>query len=82
MAARSAACCAEAGCSVPIIMLTAAEATADTIQGLDSGANDYMTKPFRMNVLLARLRAHLRQSEHREDAVFPSGPIPFGPAPS
>ena len=43
-----------AGVSAPIIMLTAADTDADTILGLDSGANDYITKPFRMGVLLAR----------------------------
>ncbi len=41
-------------------MLTAAETDADTILGLDSGANDYVVKPFRLPVLLARLRAQLR----------------------
>jgi len=65
--------------SVPIIMLTAADGEGDTVQGLDAGANDYVTKPFRLNVLLARLRAHLRQSEHREDAVFAIGPYTFQP---
>src|SRR5262245_47628030 len=49
------------GVRAPVIMLTAADSDADTILGLESGANDYVTKPFRINVLLARLRAHLRQ---------------------
>jgi DNA-binding response OmpR family regulator len=65
--------------SVPIVMLTAADSDGDTVQGLDAGANDYVTKPFRLNVLLARLRAHLRQSEHRDDAVFEIGPYTFQP---
>jgi DNA-binding response OmpR family regulator len=65
--------------NVPIIMLTAADSEGDTVQGLDAGANDYVTKPFRLNVLLARLRAHLRQSERREDAVFAIGPYTFQP---
>jgi len=67
------------GFSVPIVMLTAADSEGDTVMGLDAGANDYVTKPFRLNVLLARLRAHLRQSEHRDDAVFAIGPYTFQP---
>jgi DNA-binding response OmpR family regulator len=69
-----------AGVSVPIIMLTGADTEADTILGLDSGANDYVTKPFRLGVLLARLRAHLRQHEQSEDAVFTIGPYTFRPS--
>jgi DNA-binding response OmpR family regulator len=65
--------------SVPILMLTAADSEGDTVMGLDAGANDYVTKPFRLNVLLARLRAHLRQSDHRDDAVFEIGPYTFQP---
>jgi len=65
--------------NVPIVMLTAADSEGDTVQGLDAGANDYVTKPFRLNVLLARLRAHLRQGERREDAVFSIGPYTFQP---
>jgi DNA-binding response OmpR family regulator len=67
------------GVGVPILMLTAADSDGDTVQGLDAGANDYVTKPFRLNVLLARLRAHLRQSERRDDAVFAIGPYTFQP---
>ncbi len=70
----------EAGINVPIVMLTAADSEADMVQGLDAGANDYVTKPFRLNVLLARLRAHLRQSEHSEDAVLTIGPYTFRPS--
>ena len=68
------------GVRAPVLMLTGADSDADAILGLDSGANDYITKPFRLNVLLARLRAHLRQSEHRDDAVFPIGPYTFQPS--
>jgi DNA-binding response OmpR family regulator len=64
----------------PIIMLTAESSDSDTILGLDSGANDYVTKPFRFAVLLARIRSHLRQHEHSEDAVFQIGPYSFKPA--
>lgn len=68
------------GVACPILMLTAAEGDADTILGLDSGANDYITKPFRLGVLLARLRAHLRQHAQSEDAVFTIGPYTFQPS--
>jgi len=69
-----------AGLKTPIIMLTGADSEADTILGLDSGANDYITKPFRLGVLLARVRAQLRQHELTEDAVFTIGPYSFQPA--
>jgi DNA-binding response OmpR family regulator len=68
------------GIHTPVIMLTALEGEADTILGLDSGANDYVTKPFRVGVLLARLRSHLRQYELSEDAAFPVGPYIFRPS--
>ncbi len=68
------------GVRSPIIMLTGADTDADTILGLDAGANDYITKPFRLGVLLARLRAHIRQHERSDDAVFTIGPYTFQPA--
>ena len=68
------------GVKAPVIMLTAHSGDADTILGLDSGANDYITKPFRLGVLLARLRAQLRQFELSDDAVFQLGPYSFKPA--
>jgi len=68
------------GFKAPIIMLTGHNTDSDTILGLESGANDYVTKPFRINVLLARLRAHLRQHERSEDAVMTIGPYEFHPA--
>ncbi len=68
------------GVKCPIIMLTGADSDADTILGLDAGANDYVTKPFRLGVLLARLRSQLRQHEQSEDAVFTIGPYTFRPA--
>lgn len=68
------------GVKSPIIMLTGHDTDADEILGLDAGANDYVTKPFRLNVLLARLRAQLRQHEQSEDAVFTIGPYTFQPA--
>jgi DNA-binding response OmpR family regulator len=69
-----------AGIGVPIIMLTAVGGETDTIKGLDLGANDYITKPFRLGELLARMRAHLRQHELSEDAVLAIGPYVFKPA--
>ena len=68
------------GVRAPIIMLTGDDTDADQILGLDVGANDYIAKPFRLTVLLARLRAHLRQHEQNEDAVFSIGPYSFQPA--
>ena len=70
----------EEGVGAPIVMLTAASGEEDTIQGLESGANDYVTKPFRFGVLLARIRAHLRSHEQSEAAVFTIGPYEFRPA--
>lgn len=64
----------------PIIMLTGQSSDSDMILGLDSGANDYVVKPFRFAVLLARIRSQLRQHEHSEDAVFRVGPYTFKPA--
>ncbi len=63
----------------PIIMLTAHNSDADAVQGLDSGANDYVGKPFRFVVLLARIRSQLRQYEASEDAEFQVGPYTFRP---
>ncbi len=68
------------GFRAPIIMLTAHGTEDDTVEGLESGANDYVTKPFRLGVLMARLRAHLRQFELSDDAVFVIGPYSFKPA--
>ncbi len=70
----------KAGVKCPIIMLTGHDSEADTILGLDAGANDYVTKPFRFGVLLARIRAHVRSHEQSEDAVFQIGPYTFRPA--
>ena len=64
----------------PVIMLTAEDSDSDTILGLDAGANDYVTKPFKFAVLLARIRAQLRQHEQSEDAVFKIGPYTFKPS--
>jgi DNA-binding response OmpR family regulator len=68
------------GFKAPIIMLTGHDTDSDTILGLEAGANDYVTKPFRFAVLLARIRAQLRTHEQSEDAVFTVGPYTFKPA--
>ena len=70
----------KSGFKSPVIMLTAHDSDADAILGLESGANDYVTKPFRFGVLLARVRAHLRQHEQSEDAIFTIGPYTFKPS--
>lgn len=67
------------GFRAPIIMLTGHDTDSDTILGLEAGANDYVTKPFRFAVLLARIRAQLRQHEQSEDATFQVGPYTFKP---
>jgi DNA-binding response OmpR family regulator len=68
------------GFKAPIIMLTGHDTDADTILGLEAGANDYITKPFKFAVLLARIRVQLRQHEQSEDAVFTVGPYTFKPS--
>ncbi len=68
------------GFKSPIIMLTGHDTDSDTILGLEAGANDYVTKPFKIAVLLARIRAQLRQHEQSEDAVFTVGQYSFRPA--
>ncbi len=68
------------GVVAPVIMVTAASGESDTILGLDSGASDYVTKPFKFSLLLARIRAQLRSHEQSEDAVFRIGAYEFRPA--
>jgi DNA-binding response OmpR family regulator len=69
----------KSGIKAPIIMLTGHDSDSDMILGLDAGANDYVTKPFKFAVLLARIRAQLRQHEQSDDAVFTIGPYTFRP---
>jgi DNA-binding response OmpR family regulator len=68
------------GVRMPILMLTGADAEQDIVRGLDSGANDYIAKPFRVSELTARLRAQLRVFDNSEDAVFTVGPYTFRPS--
>ncbi|WP_299562361.1 response regulator transcription factor [uncultured Sulfitobacter sp.] len=68
------------GVKSPIMMLTGHDGDADTILGLDAGANDYVAKPFKFPVLLARIRAQMRTHEQSEDAIFQLGPYTFRPS--
>lgn len=67
------------GVKSPIIIISHANTDQDTILGLESGANDFVTKPIKIAVLLARLRAHIRQYEQNEHAVFSFGRYSFQP---
>lgn len=69
-----------AGVTCPVILLTAKDGDADVIEGLDAGANDYVAKPFRFAVLVARIHAHLRSHEQNEEAVYRVGPYTFRPS--
>ncbi len=68
------------GMKCPIVILTGHDSDADTILGLDAGANDYVSKPFKFPVLLARIRAQLRQHEFTEDAMIAIGDFTFKPS--
>lgn len=68
------------GLKMPVMMLTGSDAEHDIVRGLDSGANDYIAKPFRLAELMARLRAQLRIFESSEDVVFEIGNYIFSPS--
>ena len=68
------------GVKTPIIILGSDDGDAEVILALDSGASDYVAKPFHLGVLLARIRAHQRQFEQFDDATFPIGPYAFRPS--
>jgi len=70
----------EEGYRSPILMLTGHDTDADQIKGLEAGANDYLTKPFRFPVLLARVNTALRQHDQSEDVVFTIGQYSFQPS--
>jgi two-component system, OmpR family, response regulator len=65
----------EDGVQLPILMLTARDADADVVRGLDAGADDYLTKPFSFEVLLARVHALLRRAEGRGASTVAVGPL-------
>ena len=69
-----------AGHSVPILMLTARDAVSDRIAGLDTGADDYLAKPFALGELLARTRALLRRSMPGKPSVLQVGDLTLDPA--
>ena len=60
---------------VPVIMLTARDSVVDKVSGLDSGADDYITKPFAIEELLARIRAALRTKSGRDSQMLAVGPL-------
>ena len=65
------------GFVMPILMLTGQDSEADTIDGLEAGANDYIAKPLRLGELLARIRTHLRQYQNQENARIKIGAFHF-----
>lgn len=65
---------------VPVLVLTAREATEDRVAGLDGGADDYLVKPFAMNELLARMRALSRRKEGTTSTVLGNGIVELDPA--
>ena len=61
----------------PILILTARDGWSERVEGLDAGADDYMTKPFFMPELAARIRALIRRQSGHSDPVFQKGPMVF-----
>ena len=72
-------CLRRAGNRVPILMLTARDSTPDLVQGLDLGADDYLTKPFSFEVLLARIRALLRRGPASHSVKLRVGDLELDP---
>lgn len=63
------------GSVIPVIMLTARSSTRDTVEGLDSGANDYVSKPFTFEELLARVRSRLRENMPQQGVAISHGDV-------
>ena len=68
------------GHTIPILMLTAQNGEMDTIDGLEAGANDYISKPLRLRELIARIKVHINQYQSRADAHITIGPFVFNSA--
>jgi DNA-binding response OmpR family regulator len=66
--------------AVPVLLLTARDASAQKVEGLDNGADDYIVKPFDLEELLARIRALIRRSERRTDVLLKCGDVELDPA--
>ena len=69
-----------AGNKVRVLIVTARDAVADRVAGLDAGADDYLVKPFSLDELAARMRALLRRDVAREDNVLRNGDLALDPA--
>jgi two-component system response regulator QseB len=67
------------GHHVPVLILTARDAVADRVKGLDAGADDYLVKPFDLDELAARMRALLRRQAGRSSSLIQHGPITLDP---
>jgi two-component system, OmpR family, response regulator TctD len=65
------------GATTPVLILTVNDAIADRVAGLDSGADDYLVKPFEIEELEARIRAHLRRSRNASDPIVRYGRLTF-----
>ena len=68
------------GVATPVIILTARDSVIDTVRGLESGANDYVTKPFSFAILVARLRALVRRGAVARPAILEAGDLRLDPA--
>ena len=69
----------DAGVSVPVLVLTARDSWHEKVRGIDGGADDYVTKPFRMEEVLARLRALIRRASGQTGAELRSGGVVLDP---
>ncbi|WP_413708664.1 response regulator transcription factor [Rhizobium sp. Rhizsp82] len=70
----------QSGNGIPVLMLTALDSVRDRVAGLDEGADDYLTKPFDLDELLARIRALLRRRQGRNETVIRCANVEIDPA--